>query len=737
MNQPLFHSQEEFIEKTAGEVDLPDDPNQWAQSILQELYKQVPYITDYQPHVQMEKVDGERGYGLGHVEIQNQTEAPNDTDPAMLEATGIRTIRLPFIVKEKKLSPFDLLVNDDGQMIPLTENRIRQALFRPQAFDVTSRTPGDQSMIGQLYPPYRQNGGFGGGGVTMGAGSMGKEGSALESFLSPELQKEAMPAPKGIPAPDPAAVEAQMTERYGAGNWSAIKNQDDHASATADQVRMLEASNAAEATKKASILRAVLPTATTADHSRFTDELSKHASYLFSVNKYSCQDFNGILTRVVDAVPEQIKEGSWKAWVKPTVAQVRSTREGYVVKTASHHMWEPETELLSRGDVVTRYGVKVAMEADTSGAVTVAEGADAVGEEKEINLNPVEAPGLYKVTDNQGREHVGMVVPQVVDLDGELTPLAIFTNGTVVAVQSEVFGEPAGDASNLPSGPVGKNGAFYTTTEEGIRMTIPFEFNDSYEMEDQPKVFSGVSFDGRPVEVSVQPNIQDITPVDEKRILIPEDWLWLPMDGVEGISLVGTEEAQAGNLGEKAACVRVISDGTSFSFKGTPLLKIANDQKNWLNLDDAMFLLSGLGVDQEHGATKLAEAAAFRKEASVMVGRIIEPRSELMKEAQAKARDMVHTLSSFKQPMLLKEAATFPDPTMVDAVLSLGFINPENIMTFVSYLPDLEDVQTKLCELLFSVRLGLKNLPQASLERAVRSLEETIEGLKVLGFQGS
>lgn len=193
MNEPLFYAPEVFFEKTAGEVDLPDDPNQWAQQILQELYKQVPYITDYQPHVQMERVDAERGYGLGHVEIQNQSEAPQDTPQDQLDAAGIRTVRIPFIVREKKLSPFDLLINDTGAVIPLTENRLRQALFRPQAFDVTSRTPGDQSMIGQLYPPYRQNYGFGGGGIAMNAaGGMGigkvghalrKQASVLEAIL--------------------------------------------------------------------------------------------------------------------------------------------------------------------------------------------------------------------------------------------------------------------------------------------------------------------------------------------------------------------------------------------------------------------------------------------------------------------------------------------------------------------------------------------------------------------------
>lgn len=706
MSEPLFYIPEEFVVKTAGEVDLPDDPNQWAQSILQELYKQVPYITDYQPHVSMERVDAERGYGLGHVEIQNQTEAPMDADPAAMEATGIRTVRIPFIVREKKLSPFDLLVNDLGKIIPLTENRLRQALFRPQAFDVTSRTPGDQSMIGQLYPPYRQNYGFGGGGISMNAGGgmgLGKTSSALEQYLS------ASPAPLTKQA---SATKSRLMDKVAA--------------------RSVKLGHA-------SILESILPTITRADQQRFADELSKEASYLFATSRSSCVGFNHILSSILDATPEQVKEGSWRAWTRPSVVQVRRSSDGYVVKTASHTMWEPELERIDRGEVVRRFGVKVAMEADTTGSATLAEGATAVGDEKENHLEEVTEPGAYKVMDSNGKEHIGAVIPQLVDMDGELTPIALFTNGTVVAVQGDIFGERSGDLQNLPSGPVGKNGCFYTQTEEGIRMTIPFEFRDSYSFGDQPKVLSGVTFDGRPAEVSIQPNIVDVTPVDSDRILIPMTWKWLPLDGVEGISIVSSEEAEAFDEveEEKQGCVRVVSDGMSFTFRGLPVTKLAAADLQWLSLDDAMFLLSGLGVEPGYGAQKLAEAAAFKKEAKVRIGRLIQPLSGHVKEAQARAREIVDSMADFKQPLLLKEAATFPDPTTVDTVLSLGFINPENIMTFVSYLPDLEGVQTKLCELLFSVRLGLKSLPQASLERAVRSLEETIEGLKVLGFQGS
>jgi hypothetical protein len=118
--------------------------------VLQELFKQVPYIADFQPHVTMQKVDSERGYGLGQIEIANKSEAQLGTDEAMMDAAGIRSVRVPVVIKGNKLSPFDLLVNDVSKVLPLTESRLRQSLFRPQLFDVTSQTPGDQSMIGQL-----------------------------------------------------------------------------------------------------------------------------------------------------------------------------------------------------------------------------------------------------------------------------------------------------------------------------------------------------------------------------------------------------------------------------------------------------------------------------------------------------------------------------------------------------------------------------------------------------------
>src|SRR5690606_31142757 len=191
MSKPLFFVADEQqkvadvfgAEKTAGEAQLSEDHNQWASEILNELYRQVPYVADFEIDVVLDKVDAERGFGFGHIEVGSKTEAVPTAAPEQLENAGVRTVRIPVIVKGNILQPFDVLVTEDSKMLPLTEQRLRQAIFRPQMFDVTSKTPGDQTMVGQLYPPFRQNYGFGSGGGFGGFYGAQKLSSVLAAVL--------------------------------------------------------------------------------------------------------------------------------------------------------------------------------------------------------------------------------------------------------------------------------------------------------------------------------------------------------------------------------------------------------------------------------------------------------------------------------------------------------------------------------------------------------------------------
>lgn len=722
----LFIQPVQDFEKVAAEVDLPEDPNAWPKEILDELYKQVPYVADFHPHVVMSKVDAERGYGFGYVEIANKSESQMDADPAMVAAAGIRSVRIPVVIKDGRLSPFDILVNDASKILPLTESRLRQSIFRPQAFDVTSQTPGDQSMVGQLYPPYRQNYGFGGGGMTVPADAgMGKTGSAFEEFLITELEKQDAGFRR------PGQKTAAMAKCSGCGGSMPCSK-----CGTAKT-----ASRHVTFRKTASLLKEVLPTINQSDLDAFWGSVQKDFGLQaqFRKNAEATMGALGLLANHQPVSSEKTAAALLNA-IHPTVVQISSDLGGYRVKTASHEYWAPLEERVSRGDLVRRFGEKVAFAVDSSGAVTIADNARAVGHEKVSAAGPVQRPGIYKVQDSEGNELVGYVIPNLIDTDGQPLPVSLFTNGSQATVQDEVIGEPAGDGANLPTGPIQGFGAFFHVAQDGeLHSTVPMTIDASHTMENEPETFVGETYDGRPVEVSVQPNIQEIVGMEEGKMLIPQDWKWMDLSKAKEVSLSDGEPPAVPNEAEEKevqAHVEVRASGESFSFRGPAVAKLAAAEKEFVDIDGAMFLLAGLGVDQGYGTTKLAHALTGERPERIKIGRLIKTAAEQRAESFAWARQLMSELPDLRRS-LIKEAADIPDPTAVDTVLSLGFINPENIMTFVSYLPTLDDCQMKLCDLLLAARTGLQDVSPGAIERAVRATEEVIEGLKTIAFQES
>ena len=855
MTQPLFLVPDaQFEEKTAGgERVLTDDPNQWPTEILQEAYQQCPFISDFEPQVTMDKVDGERGYGLGHLEIQNKTEIQHNADPAGTAAAGIQKVRIPIIIKDKKLQPLDLMVTADDVLLPLTENRLRQTIFRPQAFDITGRGPGDQSMIGQLYPPYRQNYGFGGGGATMNVG-MGKEGSALEQYLeektasvlaglksgkftidgdggehSPRVgdwvhegeghmqlgkhhfrgYAEKKHAPRtGEPKhwhmgmgkegsaleqyPEDAAKEASIkgcdaadTVAEVAGKLKKHKTIGKHidkfvgrhlgkltAAGTVaavagnkfvnHKIRQHENRELIREIKQGSILAAILPTISEADYAAFFGKVAADGGLQrqLAANAHSTGE---ALQKLASYTPVSAEKTAAAAiaGITPDVIQLRKADEGYILKTASHSCWFPKEEQLDRGQAYRLLGTKVVLAADATGAATMTAeppaaeagtpeapaGAPVTGQPvqepespEEDNAIHVEAFGIYKVQDEKGRHLVGYVFPNLIDIDGTSLPIALFTNGSQYAVQSDIAGIHAGHGGSIFEGTPQGSGCFYHVLQNGkAEATIPMTVKGSTNNQGEEGVtLHCVTYDGREVQVSIQPNIQKVVP-GENQLLIPDSFSWLPLDKAEDTKLVDqpegfNKEAQAKRA---FATVTLRGGGGAYSVSGFPVDKLASDERSFLDIDSTMFLLAGLGTDMGYVMKKLGQVEASNSSVEIRVGRYISPMQHQAKVAADHMANKYAPLFELAASMhhdLVKEAAIIPDPTAVDTVLSLGFLNAENLGIFVSYLPKIDDAQKKICELLLAARLGMRDIPIPALEKAMRTVEDVLEGLKQLAF---
>jgi hypothetical protein len=657
-------------------------------------------------------------------------------------------------------------------------------MFRPQNFDVTSKTPGDQSMIGQLYPPYRQNYGFGGGGVAVGAGMGGKTAAVKGSDLEAWLEKEAISAgaigkavqstaAKGVRSVEDIGrfgermhAKATMPSVSGVAKGKALvaRNAADKATGVSRATPRLfsppqsiesvmpKAASAAfgqaiSLGKVGSVLDAVLPNANVTDLLSFKRSLLDDTTKLAYAQNAATYE---AVEKIASVQPSSMQKqaGAVLDHLSPSVMQILRTDDGYVVKTASHRAWEPREARIDRGELVRLAGPKIALAADMTGGVTMGEGAgvteDGVEAAPGAGAGPISAPGMYQVSSTSGEMLTGVVIPNLLDVDGTALPICLFSDGQHTAVQSDISGVPVGEYSSpgtLPAEQASGHGCFYTDEGGVPQATLPLTLGASVQPipggEESPH-FQAETFDGRQTQVCIQPYVATVVGVDGTMI-IPQGWQWLPLDQSAGVTLAESpaEVGKEASLGRKLATVQVRAGGMDcFSLRGIPVEKLASDEREFLTQSQALFVLVGLGAEPEYALKKLASACAGASRVEeVRVGRQLKLASEVRGESYVKASEYLEATPSFRHRMW-KEAAVLADPVAVDTVLSLGFINPENLATFIGYLPTLDEAQRRLCELLIGARLGMRELSEGSIERCIRALEDCIEGLKVIAFQG-
>jgi hypothetical protein len=170
-----------FFEKQASIAKMPDDDTKWPAHVLSNLHRQLPFLSQYEIDLDMQRIEPEAGFAFGHALLM----ARNDPAAATASKNPQNMVRIPIIVADRQLQPFHTF-ELGGNVYPLTADRIEASLLNPAMFQGPAEQPQRQkSLIDQMYPPYQQRQGFGRV-VGDGASSMGinKLSSALSEFGS-------------------------------------------------------------------------------------------------------------------------------------------------------------------------------------------------------------------------------------------------------------------------------------------------------------------------------------------------------------------------------------------------------------------------------------------------------------------------------------------------------------------------------------------------------------------------
>jgi hypothetical protein len=678
----LFIDQPKLVfEKTSMTAQVDEDPSQWARKVITELFRQEPATSEYTPKVIFSKVDDERGFGLGVVIISNSSDSALST----IRPNAVsKRVFVPVLIKDHMLFPLDLIMTAKGKLLPLNTHRLKQGLFRPETFEMVTDDWGDTTLYNMFYPPGRSDNDFGAG----------------------------------------------ISQGVGGG--------------TAGAVTMIQGPGMKLSSEDYPLLSEIGQTMTALDLAKVARDVESTSGLLgaASVNP----DFLGALDKLASFEGEA--RGGTSSLVKAAVDQAPThvvqvgfsqPHGAYWAKTASRTaFYHDDPVLLDRGQLIKWAGEKLALKVDTEGTTTVSAGkVDANGETvEESHYKTIEHPGIYKVKTRNGQELTGWVLPGLIDTDGTRTPLTIFSNGSQTQVQDEICGAWIASGVDLPyAEPApGRKGLFYCAGPAGIMATTPVTIEGMEGEMDGGDSILVTSMLGENSKIRLVPGLKKLV-ASGNEFMMPSSARFMQIDDESSVALCSSPEemgkTSAAMLTPKA--VLYGGDAVEVSLRFEHMPKLASQYGTTVDHAEAVFALCAGGLDSRSALTKVAEAATGR---TVTVSGLedVVLAADVMTEARQKVAASSAAVLALRQE-LIKEAAVLPDAMTIDAVLSLGFINTENVRMFVSRLPYLEKCLNHVCELLLASRLGLSEVPENPTARAARALDDVIQGLRALALR--
>jgi hypothetical protein len=325
---------------------------------------------------------------------------------------------------------------------------------------------------------------------------------------------------------------------------------------------------------------------------------------------------------------------------------------------------------------------------------------------------------------------IGWVFPQVMSLDMTPLPLTLFNNGSQYAIQEHVAGEIAGKSVDLPKGNPAGYGCLYYIDHGTAKAFLPMTVGSTMRGPDGMVRYNATDEFGEPCNFYFSDSMKKVVKAGPNDYVVPTTVNWMPLRGKT--ELINQPMAFSKTASKDVAKAELVGDKDVFTWRGPAVAKLAQDQTKFISRDQAEFLGVAMGISPPF--CKEAVARASKGELVTFDSLTpITPLHERMAEKRAEVRREINELDvPLTNFFLVKEAAVLDDALTADKILGLGFLNAENVATFVDMLPGLEAASSKLAELLVAVRLGMKDIPEVAVERMLAALEDVIRGLRSL-----
>jgi len=476
------------------------------------------------------------------------------------------------------------------------------------------------------------------------------------------------------------------------------------------------------ASVQGSLLEKIATTINASDLERFRQELESQPRVRAAL--LANDSGRGYVEKLANVHPvsgEELEKLATAA-VPATVLQVSKVPGGFKIKTANPAALAPKIETVDRPTAVTAVGHDIVRKVENDGTVTLSTDAPEKKTLSDVKIETIKDFGQYNVKTKDGRQVQGWVFPSTVDLDGVQHGLAVFSNGSESAIQEQIAGSFVGKGTNIIDVPPSGDGVFYLARQGSAVALLPMNVVNKVKRGEEI-VYKVKTLLGESATLRLTPGLKGVMKLSKGEYAIPDDMGFLPLPKKTALFASAEGFTKLAAAQDRPRQAELFFDGQTFNLRGPGVVKLGKVLRTELtDVDDALFSLAVLGTPPEEGREKIA-VARTRKAVPVLC-REITLEMERMERCKQAASPLV-----FAKAPLAKIAALIDDPQSVDNVLSLNFLNDENVQTFVDAIPQLEETLNKLCDLLIASRIGLR-MDANTVSRAIKHLDRIIASLR-------
>ena len=196
------------------------------------------------------------------------------------------------------------------------------------------------------------------------------------------------------------------------------------------------------------------------------------------------------------------------------------------------------------------------------------------------------------------------------------------------------------------------------------------------------------------------------------------------------------------NISKVAMCVMTDGNDIGWKIAGKPfdaMKKIAGVNSQLLNTNEAKAALAVMGMDKTTSDRAMFSALQkfadyTEKDKNIIIYGVnsdyINPNAFDGHEKTARINGLMKEIAYGLRRDLVKEASVLTNPEAVDVILSLNFINEESLKHYVENIDKMEVVLSELAQLLIASRMGLEELDETAIKNSMTGLSEVISGLK-------